>query len=140
MISLSLARMPDSFLMFVFVTCICFALVAWSGLFINRNVAPARVAIAVIPVLIMLNLEPLGMNVEPSFWLINKAVRNSVISNLPPLNYLTWITSYLLLMKFFCLSAVFEHLRLIGVHEVSPSRLEMGLGSALKAHKLQYRL
>lgn len=60
LISLSLQRMPDSFLMFVFVTCICFALVAWSGLFINRNVAPARVAIAVIPVLIMLNLEPPG--------------------------------------------------------------------------------
>ncbi|CAK9064694.1 unnamed protein product [Durusdinium trenchii] len=86
-----LQRMPDSFMMFVFVTCILFTFVSWSGLFINRTVAPARVAIAVIPVLIMLNLE------------------NNVISNLPPLNYLTWITSYLLLMKFFCLSAVFEY-------------------------------
>eukprot|EP00913_Durusdinium_trenchii_P009440 g8873.t1 len=109
--------MPDSFMMFVFVTCILFTFVSWSGLFINRAVAPARVTIAVIPVLIMLNLE------------------NNVISNLPPLshgmpglvkeaflgsfhaigdprgewNYLTWITSYLLLMKFFCVSAVFEY-------------------------------
>eukprot|EP00913_Durusdinium_trenchii_P021748 g20434.t1 len=91
-----LQRMPDSFMMFVFVTCILFTFVSWSGLFINRTVAPARVAIAVIPVLIMLNLETLRF-------------RNNVISNLPPLNYLTWITSYLLLMKFFCLSAVFEY-------------------------------
>ncbi|CAK8985150.1 unnamed protein product [Durusdinium trenchii] len=91
LISFHLHRMPDSFMMFVFVTCILFTFVSWSGLFINRAVAPARVTIAVIPVLIMLNLE------------------NNVISNLPPLNYLTWITSYLLLMKFFCVSAVFEY-------------------------------
>ena len=41
-------------------TCILFTVVSWSGLFINRNLAPARVAIGVIPVLIMLNLETLG--------------------------------------------------------------------------------
>lgn len=41
-------------------TCILFAFVSFSGLFINRAVAPARVAIAVIPVLIMLNLEHLS--------------------------------------------------------------------------------
>ena len=45
---------------FVFVTCILFAFASFSGLFINRAVAPARVAIAVIPVLIMLNLEILS--------------------------------------------------------------------------------
>ena len=43
------SRMPDSFMMFVFVTCILFTFVSWSGLFINRAVAPARVTIAVIP-------------------------------------------------------------------------------------------
>ena len=41
-------------------TCILFAFASFSGLFINRSVAPARVAIAVIPVLIMLNLEILS--------------------------------------------------------------------------------
>lgn len=91
LVHLALARLSDSHMTFVFVTCILFAFASFSGLFINRAVAPARVAIAVIPVLIMLNLE------------------NNVISNLPPLNYMTWLTSYLLYMKFFCLSAVFEY-------------------------------
>jgi len=91
LIHLTLSRLADSYMTFVFVTCILFAFVSFSGLFINRAVAPARVAIAVIPVLIMLNLE------------------NNVISNLPPLNYMTWLTSYLLLMKFFCVSAVLEY-------------------------------
>jgi len=91
LVHLALARLSDSHMTFVFVTCILFAFASFSGLFINRAVAPARVAIAVIPVLIMLNLE------------------NNVISNLPPLNYMTWLTSYLLYMKFFCRSAVFEY-------------------------------
>ena len=40
---------------------------------------------------------------------VELALRNNVISNLPPLNYMTWLTSYLLLMKFFCVSAVLEY-------------------------------
>lgn len=40
---------------------------------------------------------------------VKLALRNNVISNLPPLNYMTWLTSYLLLMKFFCVSAVLEY-------------------------------
>ncbi|CAJ1358537.1 unnamed protein product [Effrenium voratum] len=86
-----LDRRPTAYMMFVFGTCMLFALVAWSGLFINRAIAPARVTIAVIPVLIMLNLE------------------TNVTSTLPPLNYLTWLTSYLLLMKLFSISVVFEY-------------------------------
>lgn len=87
----NLNRRPNSFLMFVVGTAILFVLVAWAGLFIDRKVAPARVTIAVIPVLIMLNLE------------------NSVTSRLPELNYLTWLTSFLFVMKLFGLSCVFEY-------------------------------
>ena len=54
----NVSRLPGP--RFVFVTCILFAFASFSGLFINRAVAPARVAIAVIPVLIMLNLEILS--------------------------------------------------------------------------------
>ena len=90
-IYLDLERRPISYLVLVFGTCILFSLVAWAGLFINRTVAPARVTFAVIPVLIMLNLS------------------NSVTSQLPPLNYLTWLTSFVFLMTLFSLSVVFEY-------------------------------
>lgn len=60
-------------------------------MFINRTVAPARVAISVIPVLITLNLS------------------NSVNSRLPPLNYETWLTSFLFICTMFSLCAVFEY-------------------------------
>jgi len=86
-----LQRRPSSYMMFVFGTCVLFCLVSWSGLFINRTVAPARVAIAVIPVLIILNLE------------------TGVTSRLPPLNYLTWLTSFLLWSKTLSLMCVFEY-------------------------------
>ena len=76
---------------FVVVTGVLFILVTYSGLFIDRKVAPARVAMAVIPVLIMLNLE------------------TSVRDSLPPLNTSTWLTGIIFLMKAFCLSAVFEY-------------------------------
>ena len=73
------------------VTGVCFTLVTFSGLFISRTLAPARVAMAVIPVLIMLNLE------------------TNVKDGLPPLNSSTWLTSLIGFMKAFCLSAVFEY-------------------------------
>ena len=90
-IYLDLKRRHSAYLLFIFSTCILFSLVAWAGLFINRTIAPARVTIAVIPVLIMLNLQ------------------NSVTTMLPPLNYLTWLTSFLFLMTMFSLSVVFEY-------------------------------
>eukprot|EP00434_Breviolum_minutum_P041336 symbB.v1.2.036773.t1/scaffold5270.1/size29095/2 len=90
-IQLTLSRLSDCFMWFVVVTGVLFILVTYSGLFIDRKVAPARVAMAVIPVLIMLNLE------------------TSVRDSLPPLNTSTWLTGIIFLMKAFCLSAVFEY-------------------------------
>lgn len=90
-IRLTLLRLSDSMIWFVVVTGICFTLVTYSGLFISRKLAPARVAMAVIPVLIMLNLE------------------TNVRDGLPPLNSSTWLTSLIGFMKAFCLSAVFEY-------------------------------
>ncbi|CAJ1358539.1 unnamed protein product [Effrenium voratum] len=88
---LELSRTPSSFMIFVFCTSVLFAAVSWAGLFINRAVAPARVTIAVIPVLIMLNLS------------------NTVNSQLPPLAYLTWLTSFLAAMNWFTMLVVFEY-------------------------------
>ncbi|CAE7671473.1 Glutamate-gated chloride channel [Symbiodinium microadriaticum] len=88
---LSLERRPNALIVFVFFTCLAFALVSWVGLFINPTAAPARVAIGVIPVLIMLNLE------------------SSVTSQLPPLNYMTWLTSFLFTIKLFSMTVVFEY-------------------------------
>eukprot|EP00931_Biecheleriopsis_adriatica_P091669 TRINITY_DN65555_c0_g1_i1.p1 TRINITY_DN65555_c0_g1~~TRINITY_DN65555_c0_g1_i1.p1 ORF type:complete len:566 (+),score=87.91 TRINITY_DN65555_c0_g1_i1:34-1698(+) len=89
-LDISLHRRPSSFMRGVFLVAILFALISWSGLFIDRRVAPARVAISVIPVLIMINLS------------------NSVNQSLPPLNYDTWLTSFLFTMQMFCVMAVFE--------------------------------
>ena len=90
-IRLTLLRLSDSMIWFVVITGVCFTLVTFSGLFISRKLAPARVAMAVIPVLIMLNLE------------------TNVRDGLPPLNSSTWLTSLIGFMKAFCLSAVFEY-------------------------------
>ena len=90
-IRLNLLRLSDSIIWFVVVTGVCFTLVTFSGLFISRKLAPARVAMAVIPVLIMLNLE------------------TNVRDGLPPLNSSTWLTSLIGFMKAFCLCAVFEY-------------------------------
>ena len=88
---LTLERRPNALIVFVFFTCLSFALVSWVGLFINPTAAPARVAIGVIPVLIMLNLE------------------SSITSQLPPLNYMTWLTSFLFTLKLFSMTVVFEY-------------------------------
>eukprot|EP00930_Biecheleria_cincta_P098566 TRINITY_DN90218_c0_g1_i1.p1 TRINITY_DN90218_c0_g1~~TRINITY_DN90218_c0_g1_i1.p1 ORF type:complete len:511 (-),score=80.42 TRINITY_DN90218_c0_g1_i1:84-1616(-) len=90
-LELSIKRRPDAHMKSIFLTCILFALVSWSGTFIKRDAPPARVAISVIPVLIMLNLT------------------NSVNASLPPLNYETWLTSFLFAITLFCLSTVFEY-------------------------------
>ena len=72
---LKLLQKPRAWLRFVFVTCILFAFISFSGLFINRTVAPARVAIAVIPVLIMLNLEHLSCRrAEQTGWFWSSAL------------------------------------------------------------------
>jgi len=60
-------------------------------MFINHQAAPARVAISVIPVLIMLNLN------------------NSVTGRLPPLETFTWLTSFILVIQLLSIVSVFGY-------------------------------
>ncbi|OLQ04344.1 hypothetical protein AK812_SmicGene12568 [Symbiodinium microadriaticum] len=89
----NLNRRPNSFLMFVVGTAI---------LFIDRKVAPARVTIAVIPVLIMLNLENSAScrgYIQAVHSLAVCFGHDTPAGERPELNYLTWLTSFLFVMK-----------------------------------------
>jgi len=67
-----------------------FTLASWSGFFISPRVAPARVAIGVIPLLTMITLS------------------NGIYAKLPTIPYTTWLNGYIFICLFFCTLTVFE--------------------------------
>lgn len=68
-----------------------FVLISYTGFYINRAIAPARVAVSVIPVLIM------------------RTLMNSVYSGLPRIGELTWLTNFIMICFFYCIVGVLEY-------------------------------
>eukprot|EP00929_Paragymnodinium_shiwhaense_P050307 TRINITY_DN25330_c0_g1_i1.p1 TRINITY_DN25330_c0_g1~~TRINITY_DN25330_c0_g1_i1.p1 ORF type:complete len:586 (+),score=82.07 TRINITY_DN25330_c0_g1_i1:70-1827(+) len=89
-LSLTVSRREAPHLRSTVATIILFILVSWSGMFISRKAAPARVTMAVIPLLIMLNLQ------------------NSVQAALPTLDSWTWLTGFCSMSMVFCTIVIFE--------------------------------
>jgi len=90
-LTITIARRWPFFLLSHVFSAVLFVLISYTGFYISRKVAPARVAISVIPVLIMRVLD------------------NSVKAGMPKIGDLTWLTSFLLMCMIFCVSAVFEY-------------------------------
>eukprot|EP00929_Paragymnodinium_shiwhaense_P064213 TRINITY_DN32146_c0_g2_i1.p1 TRINITY_DN32146_c0_g2~~TRINITY_DN32146_c0_g2_i1.p1 ORF type:complete len:543 (-),score=125.34 TRINITY_DN32146_c0_g2_i1:73-1701(-) len=89
-LDLTIGRKPMPQMRWTVGTCVLFFFVSWSGMFISRKVAPARVAMSVIPLLIMLNLT------------------NSVQANLPTIEGWTWLTTFLFCSMCFTTAVIFE--------------------------------
>eukprot|EP00929_Paragymnodinium_shiwhaense_P046394 TRINITY_DN23613_c0_g1_i6.p1 TRINITY_DN23613_c0_g1~~TRINITY_DN23613_c0_g1_i6.p1 ORF type:complete len:504 (-),score=53.20 TRINITY_DN23613_c0_g1_i6:393-1904(-) len=88
---LTFARRPQPQVRRTVGTCMIFFFVSWCGMYINRKAAPARVAMSVIPLLIMLNLT------------------NNVMSGLPTIEGWTWLTSFLTASMTFTVLVIFEY-------------------------------
>merc|ERR1712185_885848 len=86
-----LRRLRAYYVINVLVPGLTFTLISWTGFFIHYSVAPARVAIAVIPVLILTTL------------------RNGVFAALPRVSYRIWLTDLLFLSLLFSTAAVIHY-------------------------------
>ena len=75
----------------IFIPAFLFILISYTGFWIDRHVAPARVAISVIPVLIM------------------RTLLNSVYASTQSLPYLNTLTSYLTTLQYLGCLTVFEY-------------------------------
>lgn len=75
----------------IFLPAIMFLLIAYSGFFIDRKVAPARVAISVLPVLIM------------------RTLLNQVYASIQSLPYYNMLTAYLTMLQYCGVLCVFEY-------------------------------
>jgi hypothetical protein len=80
----TLKRMPKFFILQYMVPDFMFLLLSYVGFYVNANIAPARAAVAVIPVLILRSLS------------------NSVFSSIPQISTNVWLCDYLLVSMMLC--------------------------------------
>lgn len=88
--SFFIARKPKYFLEQVVIQDFLFLGVSYAGFYVNPSVAPARAAMAVIPVLIM------------------RTLANSVFRGLPQLSYSMWMADYLQVSMWLCVLCVMQ--------------------------------